>query len=105
VLEAIHVWRYLIGTRNLAIRATGGIQQYSVSIKGEPNFFGASDAAFGDEPETRRSSRGYLFKLYGMPIDWKGTVQRCNSKSTTEAELVALSLAGSEIEWWCQIEE
>jgi hypothetical protein len=56
--------------------------------------------AFGDEPETRRSSQGFVFKRYGMPIDWKATVQRCVTKSTTEAELIALSLAGSEMEWW-----
>jgi hypothetical protein len=32
-------------------------------------FFGASDAAYADEPDTRRSSEGYLFKLYGLPVD------------------------------------
>jgi hypothetical protein len=97
---AIHAWRYLIGKRNWAIRASGEIVKHDVSVKGEPDFFGAADAAFGDEPETRRSSQGFVFKLYGMPIDWKATVQRCVTKSTTEAELIALSLAGSEMEWW-----
>jgi hypothetical protein len=66
----------------------------------EPLFYGASDAAFADEPETRRSSQGYIFKLYGLPIDWKATVQRTVTKSTTEAELLSLSLAGTEMEWW-----
>jgi hypothetical protein len=41
-----------------------------------------------------------MFKLYGMPIDWKATVQRSVTKSTTEAELMALSVAGAEMEWW-----
>jgi hypothetical protein len=53
-----------------------------------------------DNLETRRSSHGFLFKLYGMPIDWKATVQRSVTKSTTEAKLVALSVAGAEMEWW-----
>jgi len=105
---AHHVWRYLIGTKNLAIRASADIQQGITSITTpepatqelEPLFYGASDAAFADEPETRRSSQGYLFKLYGLPIDWKATVQRSVTKSTTEAELLSLSLAGSELEWW-----
>ena len=105
---AQHVWRYLIGTKNLAIRASADIQHGITSISTleaaqqelEPLFYGASDAAFADEPETRRSSQGYLFKLYGLPIDWKATVQRSVTKSTTEAELLSLSLAGSEMEWW-----
>jgi hypothetical protein len=66
----------------------------------DPVFFGASDAAFADEPDTRRSSQGYTFRLYGMTIDWKSTVQRTVTKSTTEAELLALSLAGSQMEEW-----
>jgi hypothetical protein len=56
--------------------------------------YGASDAAFADDPERN------LFSLYGLPIDWKATVQRSVTKSTTEAELLTLSLAGSELIWW-----
>jgi hypothetical protein len=105
---ACHVWRYLIGTKHLAIRASADKQQGITSItmlsqqehEHEPLFYGASDAAFADEPETRRSSQGYIFKLYGLPIDWKATVQRSVTKSTTEAELLSLSTAGSEMEWW-----
>jgi hypothetical protein len=37
-----------------------------------------------------------------MTIDWKSTVQRTVTKSTTEAELLVLSLAGSEMEEWCR---
>ena len=66
-------------------------------------FYGASDAAFADDEELRQSSYGYLFKLYGMCIDWKATRQRSVTKSTTEAELVALSVAGGEMEWWDRV--
>ena len=38
--------------------------------------------------------------LYGMPIDWKATLQRSVTKSTTEAELLALSTAASELQAW-----
>jgi hypothetical protein len=37
-------------------------------------FYGALDAAFADDLLTQRSSQGYLFMLYGMPIDWKATL-------------------------------
>jgi hypothetical protein len=65
-------------------------------------FYGASDAAFADDAENRRLSHGYLFKLYGT-IDWKATRQRSVTKSTTEAELIALSATGGEIEWWIRV--
>ena len=61
-------------------------------------FFSASNAAYADEPDTRRSSEGYVFKLYGLPVDWKAAVQKTVTKSTTEAELLALSRAGGKME-------
>lgn len=38
--------------------------------------------------------------LYGMLIDWKATVLRLVTRSTTEAELYALSAAGVESQYW-----
>ena len=35
-----------------------------------------------------------------MTIDWKATVQRTVTKSTTESELLSLSLAGSQMQEW-----
>jgi hypothetical protein len=98
-----HVWRYLYGTRHLAIRASKQIAESSSYVWDKSLFYGASDAAFTDDVECRRSSHGYLFKLYGMPIDWKATRQRSVTKSTTEAELIALSATGGEMEWWTRV--
>jgi len=98
-----HVWRYLYGTRHLAIRASQQMAESSSYIWDKSLFYGASDAAFADDVETRQSSHGYLFKLYGMPIDWKATRQRSVTKSTTEAELIALSATGGEMEWWIRV--
>jgi hypothetical protein len=107
---ARHVWRYLVGSKYLAINAsrrtrdnTTYVSQADNKIGTESIFYGASDAAFADDEATRQSSYGYLFKLYGMCIDWKATRQRCVTKSTTEAELVALSAAGGEMEWWNRV--
>jgi hypothetical protein len=112
LLAAIHAWRFLIRTRNLALKAsalTADNNGYSIPgpapeadnpLDPEPIFFGASDASFADDPSTRASSDGYLFKLFGMPIDWKATKQQSVTKSTTEAELYALSRAASELLWW-----
>ncbi|KAF7568935.1 hypothetical protein PtrM4_113500 [Pyrenophora tritici-repentis] len=84
---AIHCWRYLIGKRNLALKASGtqnekdlfvipveNADKYTDTV--EPIFYGASDAAYADEPDTRRSSEGYLFKLYGLSVDWKAAIQK-----------------------------
>lgn len=38
-----------------------------------------------------------------MTVDWKSTLQRTVTKSTIEAELLALSLARSEMEEWCRL--
>jgi hypothetical protein len=105
---AKHVWEYLIDTQYYAICATALWTESALYItegeaieaRVEPLFFGASDAAFADNLETCRSLHGSMFKLYGMPTDWKATVQRSVTKSTTEAELMALSIAGAEMEWW-----
>jgi hypothetical protein len=111
ISAAYHAWKYLIGQKRLAIGAQGGCAadghtMYTstgpeiTNADTEPLFYGASDAAFADDLPTRRSSQGYLFMLYGMPIDWKATLQRSVTKSTTEAELLALSTAASELQAW-----
>jgi hypothetical protein len=109
---AYHAWKYLIGQKRLAIGAHGDQSSRAIymgsSLGGagtEPLFYGASDAAFADDLPTRRSSQGYLFMLYGMPIDWKATLQRSVTKSTTEAELLALSTAASELQAWNRLFE
>ena len=43
-----------------------------------------SDAAYADDPETRKSTEAYLFKLLGGAIDWTSRKQRTVTTSTTE---------------------
>jgi hypothetical protein len=82
---------YLHGTMHYAI-------EYADNTG--PNVFtGASDAAYADNAD-RKSSEGYLFTLFGGPIDWRATKQKTVTTSTTEAELLALSRAAKEMRWW-----
>ena len=70
--EIKHVWQHLYRTRYLAISARGGepTQTFATKINLTlPTFFGAADALFRDDVETRRSSARYVFMLYGMPVD------------------------------------
>ena len=60
---------------------------------------GYSDADWGDDPETRRSVSGYVFKLAGGAISWHSKRQQLVAKSSTEAEYVAASEAAAEGVW------
>ena len=56
----------------------------------------ASYASFADEI-TRRSSQGFLIKLFEGPMVWQSTLQRTIFLSTNEAEKMALTSSGREI--------
>jgi hypothetical protein len=62
-------------------------------------FTGASNAAYANNPD-RKSSKGYIFSLFGGLINWKASKQKTVTTSTTKAELLALSRAAKEIRWW-----
>jgi hypothetical protein len=87
-----HVISYLYATRGLAIEYSGRMNAQIFDC--------ASDAAFADDRETRHSSDGYLFQLYGGAIDWRASKQKTVTTSSTEAELLSLSSAAREIIWW-----
>jgi hypothetical protein len=86
---------YLNGTKTLAIKYSA-----AAVADGQQVFLCASDAAFADDTPTRRSSEGYLFQLFGGPIDWRSTKQKTVTTSSTEAELLSLSHAAKETLWW-----
>lgn len=92
IAAANRVIKYLCGTRTLAIEYSGRNNSQIFNC--------ASDAAFADDSATRHSSDGYLFQLYGGPIDWRAGKQKTVTTSSTEAELLALSTASREVIWW-----
>lgn len=54
------------------------------------------DADWADRLD-RKSTSGYLIRLYGNVIVWKSRKQKCVTKSSTYAEYVALLEAVSEL--------
>jgi hypothetical protein len=107
---ADHILLYLYGTKSLAIEFSAEKTTMEAIIKELPapelgiddpdHFQASSDAVFADDTKTRRSSEGYLFKLFGGPVDWRVSKQRIVTTSTTEAELLALISAAKEAIWW-----
>ena len=57
---------------------------------------GYSDANWAGDVDTRRSTSGYVFKVANCTVSWSSKKQASVTKSTTEAEYVALSEATKE---------
>jgi hypothetical protein len=97
--EANRTIMYLYDTQYLAIEYSAttpyGLPQQVLKA--------ASDASFADDPATRRSAQGYLIKLFNGLIAWQATRQKTVTTSTTEAELLALSHVGKEVEHMVRI--
>jgi hypothetical protein len=89
---------YLYRTRAYAI-------EYSVpqSVNEDHIFFCASDAAYTGDHQTRKSTGGFLHKLFGGPIDWHSGKQKIVTTSRTEAELLALTRAAKNTIWWSHL--
>jgi hypothetical protein len=80
--------KYLYATKGRALRYGGDNQARS--------FICASDASFADNTLDRKSSQGYIMKLFGGPIAWRANKQDTVTTSSTEAELLALSQTAKE---------
>jgi hypothetical protein len=87
---ANQVLRYLYNTRFLGI-------SYGDRSVGAQALLIAGDASFADDEETRRSSQGYVMMLFGGAIHWKAARQNTVTTSTTEAEMLALTLTAKEL--------
>ena len=59
---AEHMMRYLVGTKYRGIEYNGG------AVETNRTFVASSDASFADDPETRYSSSGFCFQLFGGMI-------------------------------------
>jgi hypothetical protein len=98
IAAADQTLEYLVGTKYLAIEFDGN----------QPNrriFITSSDSAFADNTITRNSSYGFCFSLFGGVIHYKAVKGNTVTTSSTEAELLALSLTGKEFIWWTRFFE
>ena len=83
---AKHALRYLKGHPDLPITFK----------KGQFRLHGFTDASFGANPDTRKSTTGSIFFLSGGPISFGSKTQSIVALSTVESELNALSYGAKE---------
>lgn len=89
---ANHLIAYLYGTKDMKLHF----------YRDKPKMELYVDASFGDNPD-RKSSQGFLMMMYGGAIDWQATKQKTVTKSTAEAELLALSSIAGNGYWWTRL--
>lgn len=93
------VMEYLWSTRYLAIQFNGNTSTDVIKVNHSSiprQLRIASDAAFADDPETRKSSQGHVIQLFGGPVSWKASKQSTVTTSSTEAELLAFTSTAKE---------
>ena len=83
------VLKYLKGTIN-----------YGLCFSGFPSVFkGFSDANWISHSDEMKSTSGYVLILGRSAVSWKSAKQTRITRSTMEAEFIALENASSEAEW------
>ena len=94
MVAAKRILRYLQGTKDLGIvyEASGD------SIGQQPSLVGFSDADWGGDIDTRRSTTGYLFMIEetGGVVSWGSKLQPTVALSSAEAEYMAVCAAVQE---------
>lgn len=87
-MEAVNrVIQYLYSTKRLGLLFNG-----NSDLDTPLEVF--TDASFADDMVDRKSTQGFLMKLYEGPIAWQSGKQSTVTTSSTEAELLALTSAG-----------
>ena len=93
IAAADRTLEYLVGTKYLAIEYNGNCEEKNI-------FVASSDSAFADDSATRHSSYGFCFSLFGGVIHYKAVKGSTVTTSSTEAELLALSMTAKDFVWW-----
>jgi hypothetical protein len=83
------VMRYLKGTSTYGLHYTG----YTAVLEGY------SDSNWISDADESKATSGYIFTIGGAAVSWRSRKQTILTKSTMEAELVALESATTEVEW------
>lgn len=62
-----------------------------------PDLHCSANATLVGNTDSRKITEGLLFKIFGGPTDWHSRKQKSDNKSSTVAEILALSHASSQL--------
>lgn len=93
MVEAKRILRYVKSTLDHGLFFSRGLQVLQVF----------SDVDWAGSPDDRRSTTCFCIFIGNCPISWSSKKQATVSRSSTEAEYMALSQAAAEIVWICQL--
>jgi len=88
---AKHLLQYITGTTDLCLTFDG--------TGGERLALGYADADWGGDLDTRRSTTGYVFKVFGGVVAWKSKRQSTVALSTMEAEYMSSADSARQAVW------
>lgn len=81
------------------LRGTSG-QRLAYSKGQCEELVGYTDADWGGDPDSRKSTTGYVFTFMGGAVSWNVKRQPSVALSSCEAEYIALSRTIQEVLWW-----
>jgi ribonuclease HI len=81
------------------LRYVAGTLDHGLMFGNGNTLVGYCDADYAGDPDTRRSTSGYVFILNGGAISWSSKRQATVAASTTEAEYMAAAQAVKEALW------
>ncbi len=85
-----HLMRYIAGTRDFGLL---------FNTSESSDCVGFSDSDFAGDPDDRKSTSGYLFRIGKSTVSWGSKKQSCVALSTAEAEYMSLTMAAKEGIW------
>lgn len=85
------------------MRYIKGTSDYALTFRAVKQTVGYCDADWGGDLDTRRSTTGYLFKIFGGVVSWRSRRQPTVALSTTEAEYMASADAARQAVWFRQL--
>lgn len=68
-------------------------------LEGELTLSAWTDASWGEDPDDRRSTNGYVILMQGGLVAWKSQKQQFFAFSSTEAEYIGQTMAATTIMW------
>jgi hypothetical protein len=86
--------RYVNSTANEGLQFEANAKR-----KEAPVVQGWSDSDWAGDQEDRRSTSGYVFKVFGGTVSWKSKKQETVALSSCEAEIMALTMSMKEALW------